>query len=88
MEQLQTQHENVTPTYIQILQSQLAKMNNDNQKALFVIDKYTLNRVIKLMIRDEQIRITSREFQRSRNPNGKVKGVSMKNFLIQPIYDF
>jgi hypothetical protein len=74
-----------TPTYIQVLQAELAKMDNDNVKGLFAINKYTLNRIIKLLIRDEAVRTTSRNFQRSKNPEGKTRELHKKEFLVKPI---
>ena len=56
-----------TPEYIQNLQAQIAKMANDNSKGIYVIDKYTLNKMVKLLLRDEQTRIASRESHRKRH---------------------
>jgi hypothetical protein len=76
-----------TPEYIQTLQSQISQMSSDNSKALFVIDKSTLNRLVKVLIRDEQVRIASREFQRNKNPEAKLRGVMKKDLYIKPIFN-
>jgi hypothetical protein len=74
-----------TPNYIQLLQAQLSKMSSNDTKSLFVMNKWTLNRVIKLLIRDEAVRTTARNFQRNKNPGGKIREISKKDFIINPI---
>lgn len=75
-----------TPDYIQVLQNQISQMANNNSKGIFIIDKYTLTKLVKLLIRDEEVRKASRELHRRKHPEIKIRGENPKQLAIIPIY--
>lgn len=74
-----------TPDYIQTLQLQVAQMKTDDTKALFLIDKKTLEKLIILLNRDEVLRINMRNRAREKNPHGKQRMTTAKEILISPV---
>ena len=74
-----------TPDYIQTLQAQIAQMSTDESKGLYLIDKKTLERLIKILKRDETLRNTMRNRHRDKNPEGQTRKITTKKIMITPV---
>lgn len=74
-----------TPDYIQTLQMQIAQMRTDETKGLFLIDKKTLEKLVKVLSRDEQVRHNMREKHREKNPDLKTRVSKVMSLTIKPV---
>jgi hypothetical protein len=74
-----------TPDYIQALQAQIAQMKTDDTKGLFLIDKKTLEKLVKVLSRDETLRHQMREKHREKNPELKTRVSKVMSLTIKPV---
>jgi len=74
-----------TPDYIQALQTQVAQMKTDDTKGLFLIDKKTLEKLIKVLNRDEIVRHQMREKHREKKPDLKTRVSKVMSLTIKPV---
>lgn len=75
------------PLYISDLENLALNMTDDSE-TLVTMNKVTIQRIIKLLLRDEQTRTIARENYRKKNPHIIQRGQFDPELYIKPIYLF